>query len=114
MGRKKVLITGSAGRIGEVLHQGLRECYDLRLMYHRTVREVADDEEVVRGSVADLDAMAAAVAGVDAVVHLAGDPAVSATWGIGPRKESSKACTAPMRPAETQASSGSSLPAPIT
>ncbi len=80
MGRKKVLITGAAGRIGEVLHQGLRECYDLRLMYHRTVREVAEGEEVVRGSVADLAAMAEAVTSVDAVVHLAGDPAVSATW----------------------------------
>ena len=80
MSRKKVLITGAAGRIGEVMRQGLRESYDLRLMYHRTVREAAAGEEVVRGSVADLAAMAAAVTGVDAVVHLAGDPAVSATW----------------------------------
>ena len=80
MGRKKVLITGAAGRIGEVMRQGLRESYDLRLMYHRTVREAAAGEEVVRGSVADLDAMATAVADVDAVVHLAGDPEVSATW----------------------------------
>lgn len=80
MNRKKVLITGAAGRIGEVLHQGLRECYDLRLLYHRTVREVASGEEIARGSVADLAVMADAVAGVDAVVHLAGDPAVSATW----------------------------------
>ena len=46
MGRKKVLITGAAGRIGEVMHQGLRECYDLRLLYHRTVREAAEGEEV--------------------------------------------------------------------
>ena len=53
MGRKKVLITGAAGRIGEVMRQGLRESYDLRLMYHRTLREAAG-EEVVRGSVADL------------------------------------------------------------
>ena len=80
MGRKKVLITGAAGRIGEVLHQGLGESYDLRLLYHRTVRPAAADEEVALGSVADLAAMAAAVASVDAVVHLAGDPEVSATW----------------------------------
>ncbi len=80
MGRKKVLITGAAGRIGAVLRQGLRECYDLRLLYHRTVREAAAGEEVALGSVADLAAMAAAVAGVDAVVHLAGDPEVDATW----------------------------------
>ena len=80
MGRKKVLITGAAGRIGEVMHQGLRECYDLRLLYHRTVREAAEGEEVVLGSVAAMAAMAAAVAGVDAVVHLAGDPEVGASW----------------------------------
>ena len=50
MGRKKVLITGAAGRIGEVMHQGLRECYDLRLLYHRTVREAAAGEEVARAA----------------------------------------------------------------
>ncbi len=80
MGRKKVLITGAAGRIGEVLRHGLRECYDLRVLYHRTVRPAAAGEEVALGSVADLATMATAIAGVDAVVHLAGDPEVGATW----------------------------------
>lgn len=80
MTRKKVLITGAAGRIGQVLRQGLKDRYELRLMYHRTVLPAAEGEEVVVGSVADLEQMEAAVAGVDAVVHMAGDPRVSAPW----------------------------------
>ena len=68
MGRKKVLITGAAGRIGQVLREGLKDRYDLRLMYHRTVLEVAEGEEVVLGSVADMAAIEAAVDGVDAVL----------------------------------------------
>ena len=80
MSRKKVLITGAAGRIGQVMRSGLKECYDLRLMYHRTVLEAEEGEEVVLGSVADLAAITEAVDGVDAVVHMAGDPETSATW----------------------------------
>ena len=80
MSRKKVLITGAAGRIGQVMRSGLKERYDLRLMYHRTVLEAEEGEEVVLGSVADLSAITEAVDGVDAVVHMAGDPETSATW----------------------------------
>ena len=80
MSRKKVLITGAAGRIGQVMRCGLKERYDLRLMYHRTVLEAEEGEEVVLGSVADLAAITEAVDGVDAVVHMAGDPETSATW----------------------------------
>ena len=80
MGRKKILITGAAGRIGQVMRTGLRDRYDLRLMYHRTVLEVAEGEEVVLGSVADMAAIEAAVDGVDAVVHMAGDPRTNASW----------------------------------
>ena len=80
MSRKKVLITGAAGRIGQVMRSGLKERYDLRLMYHRTVLEAEEGEEVVLGSVADLAAITEAVDGVDAVVHMAGDPETSATW----------------------------------
>jgi nucleoside-diphosphate-sugar epimerase len=35
--RKKVLITGAAGRIGKVLTEGLHERYQLRVLYNRTV-----------------------------------------------------------------------------
>jgi uronate dehydrogenase len=80
MNRKKVLVTGAAGRIGQVLRRGLADRYDLRLMYHRTVLEAEEGEEVVMGSVADLAPIEAAVDGVDAVVHMAGDPSTRATW----------------------------------
>ena len=37
--RKRVLITGAAGRIGASLAEQLRDRYDLRLQYHRTIPE---------------------------------------------------------------------------
>ena len=80
MSRKKVLVTGAAGRIGQVMRTGLRDRYDLRLMYHRTILEAEEGEEVVTGSIADITSMQTAVDGIDAVVHMAGDPEVSATW----------------------------------
>ena len=80
MNRKKVLITGAAGRIGQVMRAGLKDRYDLRLMYHRTVLEAVEGEEVAMGSVADMAAIEGAVDGVDAVVHMAGDPSTSAPW----------------------------------
>jgi uronate dehydrogenase len=80
MGRKKVLITGAAGRIGLVMRAGLKDRYDLRLMYHRTVLSAADGDEVIVGSLTDMAKMEEAVAGVDAVVHMAGDPNMEASW----------------------------------
>jgi uronate dehydrogenase len=80
MARKKVLITGAAGRIGQVLRDGLRGTYDLRLMYHRTVLPAEEGEEVVVGSIADLATAEKATKGVDAVVHLAGNPRTDATF----------------------------------
>ena len=80
MSRKKVLVTGAAGRIGQVMRAGLKDRYALRLMCHRAMLEAEEGEEVVMGSIADLVTMEAAVNGVDAVVHMAGDPEVSATW----------------------------------
>jgi len=78
--RQKVLITGAAGRIGRVLRDGLRPRYDLRLMYHRTVLPATAGDEVVVGSIADLATMEGAAAGVDAIVHMAGNPSVRAPW----------------------------------
>jgi len=80
MARKKVLITGAAGRIGQALRRGLKDRYDLRLQYHRTVLPAEEGEEVFVASVADLEKMEEVVAGVDAIVHMAGDPRVSAPW----------------------------------
>ena len=80
MGRKKVLITGAAGRIGQVLREGLKDRYDLRLLYHNTVRPAEPGEEVCIASLTDLDRMVEAVDGVDAVVHLAGNPSGGASF----------------------------------
>src|SRR5919201_1159620 len=66
---KRVLITGAAGRIGQSLAARLADRYDLRLLYHRTVPDAQD-----------LAAMQRACIGVDAVVHMAGDPRVEAPW----------------------------------
>lgn len=78
--KKKVLITGAAGRIGQALRDGLRERYRLRLMYHRTIPATEPGEDVVIADLADLSAVQRAVDGVDAVVHMAGNPSTRATF----------------------------------
>ena len=78
--RKKVLITGAAGAIGRVLREGLRDRYDLRLMYHRSVLPAAGGEEVFTAGITDLERLQQVVDGVDAIVHMAGNPRVDATW----------------------------------
>ena len=78
--RRLVLITGAAGMIGKQLQGYLRERYRLRLMYHRTVLPAEGDDEVVVGDVCDLATAEAAVTGVEAVVHLAGEPNMHASF----------------------------------
>ena len=78
--KKRVLITGAAGRIGSDLAARLRERYDLRLHYHRTI---PDDTPVADHVVADIskyEEIAPALVGIDAVVHMAGDPSTRASW----------------------------------
>jgi nucleoside-diphosphate-sugar epimerase len=80
MSRKRVLITGAAGRIGNACARGLRDRYDLRLMYHRTPLEDDFGQEVIQGAAGDLERMEEAVDGMDAIVHMAGNPNVDAPW----------------------------------
>ncbi len=95
---KRVLITGAAGRIGQSLAARLADRYDLRLLYHRTIPDehaeaaararesgapvmLADGRtELFVADAQDIEAMQRACAGVDAVVHMAGDPRVPAPW----------------------------------
>ncbi len=71
---QRVLITGAAGAIGSVLREGLRGATPiLRLMDSRPL-EAGPGEEVVAGDVRSLDDARRAVAGCQAVVHLAGLP----------------------------------------
>jgi nucleoside-diphosphate-sugar epimerase len=79
-GRKKVLITGAGGRIGGDLAERLRDRYDLRLMHRRPVPETTPATDPVIADIADFAQVAAAMAGVDAVVHMAADPSTRAPW----------------------------------
>jgi nucleoside-diphosphate-sugar epimerase len=67
---RTVLVTGPAGALGSVVLELLREAgWRTRGLRHR--RAVAGCDEVVEGDVTRPDELSAAVAGVDAVLHLA-------------------------------------------
>jgi nucleoside-diphosphate-sugar epimerase len=68
--RPLILVTGAAGRVGQAIVPLLRPHHALRLLDLRPVAGQGDDD-VVRADIRDLDAVRAACAGVDAVVHLA-------------------------------------------
>ena len=74
-----VLLTGAGGRVGEAVLEGLADEYDWRLLYHSPPDEEPDHPCLI-GDVVNEDEVAEAVAGVDAVVHLAGDPRPEAPW----------------------------------
>jgi len=74
-----VLLTGAGGHVGEAILRGLGEDYDWRLMFHSPPEEEPDFPYVV-GEVQNHDDVAAAAQGVEAIVHLAGDPRPSAPW----------------------------------
>jgi len=70
--RKKMLITGAAGKIGAALRYHLRDRYDFRLLFHRTIPQDLDpNDEVVVSDISNFEAMVEACAGVDVVAHLA-------------------------------------------
>jgi NAD+ dependent glucose-6-phosphate dehydrogenase len=80
MAKKKVLITGAAGRIGSSLAERLKDAYDLRLHYHRNRPENPPSGDVITADISKYEEIAPAMAGVDAVVHMAGDPRTTAPW----------------------------------
>jgi nucleoside-diphosphate-sugar epimerase len=80
MAKKRVLITGAAGRIGSSLAEQLKDRYDLRLHYHNTVPEKPPVDDVHIADVSVYEQIAPAMEGIDAVVHMAGDPRTSASW----------------------------------
>jgi uronate dehydrogenase len=75
-----VVITGAAGRIGGYLRERLRRpARLLRLLDTAPPPDLVGDEEAYVGSATDREVVAGAVAGADAVVHLAGIP-TEASW----------------------------------
>ena len=75
----RVLLTGAGGHVGRTVFEGLREEYDWRLLYHSQPAE-KPDVPYYTGEVQELADLRPAVADVDAVVHLAGDPRRDAPW----------------------------------
>lgn len=78
MTSRRVLVTGAAGRVGRQLLPGLAD-YDLRLLDRRAPDDCGA-AELVTGELTDRALLAGAVAGVDTVVHLAGEPRPDAGW----------------------------------
>jgi len=79
MPRKRILLTGAAGRVGRLLRPLLQEAYALRLCDLAPLSAIAPDDEVLNGDLADPAVARQAVAGTSGIVHLAGlvAPAVS-------------------------------------
>ncbi len=75
----RVLVTGAAGGVARLLLPGLAGRAELRLT-DRVAPPAVGDAEVAVGELADERFLREVTAGVDAVVHLAGDPRPTATW----------------------------------
>lgn len=72
---KGLLITGSAGKIGSTLREGLRGRFDpIRLLDRAPQPPAREGEEVLDADITDLAALEPALSGMDACVHLAGIP----------------------------------------
>ncbi|MFN8523660.1 MAG: NAD(P)-dependent oxidoreductase [Chloroflexota bacterium] len=78
--KKRVLITGAAGRIGSSLAEHLKDRYDLRVHYHRTIPDNPPVADRVIADISKYEQIAPALEGMDAVVHMAGEPSTRGTW----------------------------------
>src|SRR5580693_5298473 len=71
---RRTLMTGAAGAIGSWLREGLRPLVDEFVLTDVRAVEPAAGERFVQADLADREAVVAATAGVDAVVHLGAVP----------------------------------------
>jgi NAD+ dependent glucose-6-phosphate dehydrogenase len=76
---ERVLLTGAGGHVGRAILEGLAEDFEWQLMYHNPPAE-EPGFPYVTGECEIYEDVAAAVAGAEAVIHLAGDPRPSAPW----------------------------------
>jgi dTDP-4-dehydrorhamnose reductase len=79
---RRVLVTGAPGNIGSYFAEHSHQQYDLRLMVQKMedAKKIAAFGEVVQGDLGDLEKLKELCAGMDSVVHLAGDASPSAVW----------------------------------
>lgn len=75
---RRVLVTGASGMLGGAVAQLLRDNGHHVRTFQRGASAGATDE--VRGSLTDLDAVAAAVKSMDAVIHLAAKVSFTGQW----------------------------------
>ena len=68
--QQKLFITGAAGMVGSGLRRHLKDRYDFRLLFHRTIPKTEPDDEIVVSDVANFENMVEACDGVDAIAHL--------------------------------------------
>jgi len=72
--KKRILLTGAAGRIASAFRRYAGDRYALRLGYHNTPVDDPGGHELWRLDIADLESCQRACAGIEMVVHMAGDP----------------------------------------
>jgi len=77
--KRKVLITGAAGRIGTAFRTQYTDTYDFRLVDRRPAENPGPHESYAADLV-DLDEARRACEGIDTVVHLAADPSPRAKF----------------------------------
>lgn len=71
---KTILITGAAGGVAGMIRPILRADYRLRLSDIRPVPDLVDGEESAPADLGDMAALRKAIAGVDGIIHLGGQP----------------------------------------
>lgn len=79
MERRRVLVTGAAGRIGTAFRTRFGDEYALRLVDRREIAEPAG-HEALNADLVDLDTARRACERVDTILHLAAEPSPSATF----------------------------------
>ncbi|MBM3459801.1 MAG: NAD(P)-dependent oxidoreductase [Armatimonadetes bacterium] len=77
--KRRVLITGAAGRIGTAFRQRYGDRLSLRLVDRRPVPDPGEHEHY-EADLVDLESAIRACEGVDTVLHLAADPSPRATF----------------------------------
>jgi NAD+ dependent glucose-6-phosphate dehydrogenase len=77
--KRKVLITGAAGRIGSFITAQWVDRYDLVLTDVREPKETFGFP-FTQANLSDFDAVRPQLNGVDTVVHLGADPSMEAPW----------------------------------